>query len=113
MRKLLLIALLLAVTATAADARRRGHGYLRMAGPGPSPGLQTLIPPDWQPSQEQNWQGRRYVSPTGDAWLAVYASPADAQALEAHLKAVAFVDGEDITYLRRERDWMVVSGFKG
>lgn len=114
MRKLVLIALLLAITTTAADARRRGHGYLRMAGPAAAPAIEALIPPDWQPAaQEQNWQGRRFVSPNGDAWLAVYSSPADAQALDEHLKKVAFVEGEDITYMRRDRDWMVVSGFKG
>jgi hypothetical protein len=45
--------------------------------------------------------------------LALYSSPADAQALDAHLKQVTFVEGEDITYLRRDRDWLVVSGFKG
>jgi serine/threonine-protein kinase len=112
MRKLLLIALLLAVTATAADARRRGHGYLRMGGPAAP--IEALIPPDWRLApQEQNWQGRRFISPEGDAWLALYSSPADAQALDAHLKQVTFVDGEDITYLRRDRDWLVVSGFKG
>jgi serine/threonine-protein kinase len=113
MRKLLLAVLLLAVTATAADARRRGHGYLR-TGPGPVVGIEALIPSDWRLApQEQNWQGRRFVSPEGDAWLALYSSPADAQALDAHLKQVAFVEGEDITYLRREREWLVVSGFKG
>jgi serine/threonine-protein kinase len=112
MRKLLLIALLLAVTATSADARRRGHGYLRMAAPAAP--IEALIPPDWQLApQEQNWQGRRFISPEGDAWLALYSSPADAQALDAHLKQVTFVEGEDITYLRRDRDWLVVSGFKG
>ena len=111
MRKLVLIALLLAVTATAADARRRGHGYLRMAGQ--APGIEALVPPEWRLApQEQNWQGRRFVSPEGDAWLALYSSPADPQALEDHLKKVTFVEGEDITYLRRERDWLVVSGFK-
>lgn len=112
MRKLLLIALLLAITATAADARRRGHGYLRMGGSAPP--IEALIPPDWRLApQEQNWQGRRFLSPEGDAWLALYSSPADPQALDAHLKQVTFVEGEDITYLRRDRDWLVVSGFKG
>jgi hypothetical protein len=114
MRKLVLIALVLAVTATAADARRRGHGYLRMTGPGPGPAIEGLIPPDWRLApQEQNWEGRRFVSPEGDAWLALYSSPADAQALDAHLKQVTFVEGEDITYLRRDRGWLVVSGVKG
>jgi len=29
------------------------------------------------------------------------------------MKAMAFREGEEITYLRRERDWIAVSGFKG
>jgi hypothetical protein len=76
--------------------------------------LLALVPPNWreQPS-DPNVQGRRYVSPEGDAWVAFHASPADAESRKQHLKAVAFVDGEEVTYLRRERDWLAVSGFKG
>lgn len=74
----------------------------------------ALVPPDWQlQPPDPAWQGRRYVSPGGDAWLAIYSRPADNEPPVQHLKAVAFVEGEDITYLQRERDWLVVSGFKG
>ena len=66
-----------------------------------------MQPPD------PDWHGRRYVSPIGDAWLATYKSPVTQEPLSQHLKAVAFAEGEEITYLRGERDWLVVSGVKG
>jgi hypothetical protein len=73
-----------------------------------------LAPDGWQlQPADPNWHGRRYVSPGGDAWVAFYAAPADAAALSAHMKTIAFAEGEEVTYLRGERDWIVVSGFKG
>ena len=72
----------------------------------------ALLPPNWRSQQPENGQGRRYVSPDGDAWLALYASEADQQSLDQHLKAVAFNEGEELTFLRRERDRLTVSGFK-
>lgn len=137
MRKLVLIVLLLVLTATAADARRRHHrGHWRAVvvvpqtmamSPGmvhqfaePRPGRSSradraaLVPPDWQlQPPDPAWEGRRYVSPGGHAWLAIYSRLADNEPPVKHLKTVAFVEGEDITYLQRERDWLVVSGFKG
>jgi hypothetical protein len=67
----------------------------------------AALPPD------PDWKGNRFVSPSGDAWLAFYARPADKTAHDQHLKSVAFVDGEELTFLRREPDWLEVSGFKG
>ena len=141
MRRLLLILLLLALTATAADARRRHHrSHWRavvvvvpqaMAPQSATPqdfvqpfagsraerkaraDAAALIPPDWQlQPPDPAWQGRRYVSPSGAAWLAIYSRAADSEPLAQHLKSIAFVEGEDITFLQRERDWLVVSGFK-
>ncbi len=74
----------------------------------------ALVPADWrQQPPDPNWEGQRYVSPEGNAWLAMYGRPAAEEPHDQHLKAVAFVDGEDVTYLQRERDWLAVSGFKG
>src|ERR1043166_4772522 len=53
----------------------------------------------------------RYFSPGGDAWLAFYATNAGNDA-QARFKAVAFGDGEEVTYLRGERDRLTVSGLK-
>jgi len=129
MRRAVLIALILALTATAADARRRHHRvhfYLRHAPVMMVPPAEEfareprgrieaaqLVPRDWQlQPPDPNWQGRRYVAPDGNAWLALYSTNA-ANDATARFKAVAFVDGEEVTYLRGERDRMTVSGLKG
>jgi hypothetical protein len=76
--------------------------------------LLALVPADWREQPpDPNWQGHRFVSPEGGAWIAFYGRPVEVESRDQHLKAVAFVDGEEVTYLRRERDWLAVSGFKG
>ena len=131
MRKLVLAALILAVTASAADARRRHHHRFMIYRDAPvmlmTPGAiehvrarrdrgdsaTRLIPRDWQlMPPDPKWQGRRYMSPEGDAWLAFYATGAANDAQE-RFKAVAFGDGEQVTWLRGERDRLTVSGLKG
>jgi len=74
----------------------------------------ALLPSNWRPESPEPTElgGRRFVSPEGDAWLVLYASNADQQSLDQHLKAVAFHEGEELTFLRRERDRLTVSGFK-
>jgi hypothetical protein len=134
MRKLVLsglaLAVVIAITADSADARRRHHrGHHRDSGARtytmehayamergsamPRGGIAALVPADWrlQPP-DPNWSGNRFVSPNGDAWLAFYARPADKAAHDQHLKSVAFAEGEELTYLRREPDWLEVAGFK-
>jgi hypothetical protein len=131
MRRLVLIALILAFTASAADARRRHHrGYIYLrhapvmmvppaaaemarAARGRIESPAQLVPRDWQlQPPDPNWQGRRYLAPDGSAWLALYSTNA-ANDASARFKAVAFADGEEVTYLRGERDRMTVSGLKG
>jgi hypothetical protein len=128
MRKTILIALILALTATSADARRRRHHYkkyeritVEMIAPhtlarseAASRAAGGLAPPGWQlQPPDPQWNGKRFVSPTGDAWLALYPAPANATTLDQHLKSVAFVDGEEVMFLQRERDRLVVAGHKG
>jgi hypothetical protein len=73
-----------------------------------------LVPPDWQlQAADPNWKGQRFLSPDGTGWFAVYAAAAEQNAIAAHMKKVAFVDGEQITYIGGERSWIAVSGFKG
>jgi hypothetical protein len=57
--------------------------------------------------------GRRFLSPDGSSWLAVYASLTAAEPIASHMQSIAFAEGETLTYLRGERDWIVVSGTKG
>ena len=125
----MLIALILAVTATSADARRRHHRYYIRHAPvmmvmpdaadmargmrGRIEQPAQFVPRDWQlQPPDPNWQGRRYVAPDGSAWLALYSANATNDAA-TRFKAVAFADGEEVTYLRGERDRLTVSGFKG
>lgn len=73
-----------------------------------------LIPPGWQlQPPDPDWKGRRYQSPDGIASVAFYSTAVGHEPIAAHMKAIAFVDGEQITYLRSERDWIAVSGLKG
>jgi len=73
-----------------------------------------MVPPNWQLQPvEPNWKGKRFLSPDGTSWLAVYAFPATPEQLSTHMQSTAFVDGETVTYLRGERDWIVASGTKG
>ena len=131
MRRVFLIALLLALSASQADARHHGFHRYRYWGHLPrgmvaavpyaiGRSLQRSVqgnqfpPPTWQlQPPDPNWQGRRFVSPDGTAWLAFYASPADGEPPSAHLKAVAFVDGEEITALHANSNQVIVSGVKG
>jgi hypothetical protein len=124
----MLIALILAVTATSADARRLHYRYsIRHApvmmvmpdaadmarGTRGRADTAQFVPRDWQlQPPDPNWQGRRYLAPDGSAWLALYSSNAENDAT-ARFKAVAFADGEEVTYLRGERDRLTVSGLKG
>lgn len=106
MRILLVLGLLLGLTLTSAEAQRPGSRAERE-------GLSSILPPDWklQPP-DPNWRGKRLTSPDGSGWLAVYEAPAD-KSVADHMKAVAFAEGERVTYLRRGSSWIVASGFKG
>ena len=128
MRMIILAAVILAITASTADARRRHHRVyiykqapVFLMGPGGAEMARSgraridpvqLVPRDWQLlPPDPNWQGRRYMAPQGDAWLAFYATNA-ANDAQARFKAVAFGDGENVTYLHGERDRLTVSGHK-
>jgi hypothetical protein len=139
MRGALLILLMLACVAGSADARRqRLHlrypydavtptepGSRRSApqsepalAPDEAPDRRTqgrlrLVPADWrEEAAEPALKGQRFVSPDGSAWFLAYTLPAAEEGIAGHMKAVAFGDGEQVTYLRGERTWIAVSGFK-
>jgi hypothetical protein len=139
MRGALVTILILACAAGSADARRHryrappdpynavtpaetGRPYApRRAEPmtpgeAPDAGGQTparLVPADWheEPADPQ-FNGQRFISPDGSASFVAYTVPVGEEGIAAHMKAVAFVDGETVTYLRGERSWVAVSGFK-
>ena len=105
MRIILVLALLFAMTLTPAEAQPGSRADRE--------GLSSILPPDWklQPP-DPSWRGKRLTSPDGSGWLAVYEAPADKRVAD-HMNAVAFAEGERITYLRRGSSWIVASGFKG
>jgi hypothetical protein len=52
------------------------------------------------------------MSSDGSSWLNAYASLTATEPIASHMQSVAFAEGETVTYLRGERDWIVVSGTK-
>ena len=133
MRGVLLILLMLACVAGSADARRHRHPRYpydavtpveppspseRALAPGESPDRRSqrpprLVPADWrEETADPALKGQRFVSPDGSAWFVAYTLPAGDEGIAGHMKAVAFGDGEQVTYLRGERTWIAVSGFK-
>ena len=141
MRMAILIAVMLAFATSSAEARKKKHRhharhviiYSTLVGPSAlamqnrdaprkyeqrrgSAGYERaadLVPADWQvqPS-DSNWKGQRFTSPDGAAWFAIYATQADPKRIADHLKSVAFLDGEEVTYIRGEQDWLAVYGVK-
>jgi hypothetical protein len=72
-----------------------------------------LVPAGWrEEAADPALKGQRFVSPDGSAWFLAYTLPAGEEGIPGHMKAVAFGDGEQVTYLRGERTWIAVSGFK-
>jgi hypothetical protein len=140
MRRLLVAVLLLLFAVETADARKRRHRHQQyfVVVPHDARGafdprwdagrrdprrprsdrraavtLADIVPAGWQlQPPDPNWNGKRFVSPGGAAWFAIYQTAADANAISEHMKTIAFADNEIITYLRGERTWLAVSGFK-
>jgi hypothetical protein len=81
--------------------------------PGSESDYLSIVPRDWTLSPENpETHERRFVSPSGDAWMSLYALP-PTHDIEAHLEGVRNHEYERITYERRGRAWIVVSGYKG
>jgi hypothetical protein len=99
----LIVALSLAVAGSAANAREADIPFRSLV-----PNSWTLLPPDPQS------YGRRFVSPTGDAWLWFFAVPVNREAaVDANADQFAPPPTEQVTYERRGSDWVVSSGYRG
>jgi hypothetical protein len=140
MRKALLFVLILTLTPGPAEARRhwglwgffpaphahrhkhRHHHYARRdtRAAVSSDRAQTrtyttaeIVPPDWQlQPADPNLKGQRFVSADGEGSLALYATPVQEEPIAKHMNAIAFVDGEQITHLHGEKNWIEVAGLK-
>src|SRR5262245_915063 len=83
--------------------RAQGHTYTTA----------ELVPPNWQlQPADPNLKGQRFVSPDGEGSLALFATPAEKEPIAKHMNGIAFVDGEQITHLHGEENWIEVSGTK-
>jgi hypothetical protein len=78
------------------------------------PNYFSIVPSNWHllPEDAQTHE-RRFTSPSGDAWLSLYARPPGSESIEAYLKGVRRGEHERITYERAGRTWIVVSGYNG
>lgn len=90
----------------------RRHEELNLKVPRPA-SVAALVPPDWreQPANA-DWDGKRYLSPDGTSWIAVYRTEVGSEAINDHLKSVIFAPNETITYLRGDGARVAVSGHK-
>ena len=95
--------LVVAVTYLSADAREADIPFQSIV-----PNSWTLLPP------EPHSLGRRFVSPTGNAWLWFFAVPANREAaVNGNMNQVAPPAPERVTYERQGGDWVVSSGYRG
>src|SRR5215470_16553977 len=69
--------------------------------------FRSIVPDTWTLlPRAPDSLGRRFVSPSGDAWLWYFAVPADREAAGSPAPA------EQVTYEARGSDWIVTSGFR-
>jgi hypothetical protein len=69
-----------------------------------------MVPHDWvQEARGSPTEPLRYSSPDGTAWLEMHAAPAGERPRADRLAG----EGERVTYLRRTKRFIAVSGFKG
>jgi len=133
MWRTLVAALSLLVLVSPASARHRHHHHHGHGAPAwsdaqagtqgpfwaardrtPRPDISEFVPEGWalQPP-DPKWTGKRFVSPDGSAWFAAYSSEVAGEPVPAHLRSIAFIDGETPTFIRGESDWIAVAGTKG
>lgn len=73
-----------------------------------------LVPKGWiQELADPETKTRRFASPDGRAWLITKQTMADPSALDQDMDDVAYRDDEKITYQKRGRSWIAVSGYWG
>jgi hypothetical protein len=109
-RRLAPVLLFAAITVSATAAPYSSRRHHQQGNPQES----EIVPPNWRAlPHDAQLGGRRYVSPDGSSSFAAWATPVHEEPVDAHMNALASADGERVTYRRRERDWLAVSGFRG
>jgi hypothetical protein len=107
--RILLLLLLTSLTLDAAAAQPKARANADI----PQAGITSAVPAGWtlQPPDAAR-PGKHLISPDGQGRLSVHETPADAR-VSRYMNAVAFADGERVTYLKRGASWIVASGFRG
>ena len=73
----------------------------------------NMLPPGWtEVHSDAATRTRRFESAGGEVTLTARQTPANSNRA-ADLDAIAFRSGETITYQRRTRSWIAVSGYRG
>jgi serine/threonine-protein kinase len=106
----LALALAFVLAAAPAFAQQRWHTYFNERF-----GTTAQVPVDWRPGPEpENGDGLVFTSPDGGASISVYGGLHVLGSIKEHIDMIAEgSDGETVTYLRRDRRAVTVSGTKG
>jgi hypothetical protein len=56
---------------------------------------------------DPNWHGKRFLSPDGSSWLAVYSFPVASESIAKHMQSVTFAEGETLTYMQGQREFFI------
>lgn len=64
-------------------------------------------------ASDGSWNGKRFISPNGASWIAIYSVSAEGASKASHMKDFIFAEGEDIIHARAEKSSVVVAGTKG
>jgi hypothetical protein len=76
--------------------------------------FRSIVPNSWKLlPRDPHSPGRRFVSPSGDAWLRYFAVSVDRPGAVNTTRQVTSLPTERVTYERRGGDWVVSSGYKG
>jgi hypothetical protein len=77
--------------------------------------FRAIVPNNWTLlARAPHSFGRRFISPSGDAWLWYFAVPVNREAaINANTERDQRVLTEQVTYEARGGDWFVTSGYRG
>jgi hypothetical protein len=72
-----------------------------------------LIPDGWRELPVPRSKAKAFISPDGEARMRAGHEEAHPSNLAADMDAMAYHEGETITYQRRGKSWLAVSGYRG
>jgi len=76
--------------------------------------FRSVVPNSWKLlPRDPHSPGRRFVSPSGDAWLRYFAVSVDPGAANSNTDQLTPLPTERVTYERRGVGWLVSSGYRG